>query len=45
MILLHDHAAALLLGVAVLVAYLGVALVFNRFRDRRTIDGHALETV
>nr|ABL09065.1 cytochrome c oxidase subunit II [Odontoglaja guamensis] len=45
MILFHDHALVLLIGIFSFVGILGVKLVMNKFSSRATIDAQRLETV
>nr|AQU71817.1 cytochrome c oxidase subunit II [Planorbella duryi] len=45
MILFHDHAMVLLLGIFLFVAFLGIKLLNNKFSSRGMIEAQTLETV
>nr|QWE50979.1 cytochrome c oxidase subunit II [Planorbella pilsbryi] len=45
MILFHDHAMVLLLGIFSFVALLGVKLIINKFSSRSMLEAQTLETV
>nr|QNV11796.1 cytochrome c oxidase subunit II [Planorbis planorbis] len=45
MILFHDHAMVLLLGIFSFVGVLGLKLIFNKFSSRAMIEAQTLETI
>jgi hypothetical protein len=44
-ILFHDHALVLLIGIFSFVGILGVKLTLNKFTSRTTIEAQRLETI
>nr|YP_009498376.1 cytochrome c oxidase subunit II [Biomphalaria choanomphala]AWK49487.1 cytochrome c oxidase subunit II [Biomphalaria choanomphala] len=45
MILFHDHAMVLLLGIFSFVAFLGLKLILNKFSSRNMLEAQTLETI
>ena len=44
-LLFHDHAIVLLIGIFTFVAFLGVKLTFNKFTSRNMLEAQQLETI
>lgn len=44
-ILFHDHALVLLIGIFIFVVILGINLVFNKFSSRTILEAQQLETI
>nr|YP_009408669.1 cytochrome c oxidase subunit II [Elysia timida]ANP26536.1 cytochrome c oxidase subunit II [Elysia timida] len=45
MLLFHDHAMVLLIGIFTFVGFLGVKLSFNKFTSRNILEAQQLETI
>nr|YP_006665696.1 cytochrome c oxidase subunit II [Galba pervia]AEO51216.1 cytochrome c oxidase subunit 2 [Galba pervia] len=45
MMLFHDHALVLLIGIFMFVVILGINLVFNKFSSRTMLEAQQLETI
>nr|YP_002791178.1 cytochrome c oxidase subunit II [Ascobulla fragilis]ACE62807.1 cytochrome c oxidase subunit II [Ascobulla fragilis] len=45
MLMFHDHALVLLVGIFTFVGFLGVKLVFNKFASRTILEAQELETI